>query len=72
MKEKHITGPFPPVVYGLKGIMDIFKVSKGTAYRYRHSIIADACAQQGNIIMIDTCKALRLFGVENPEKFIVF
>lgn len=60
----------PAVVYGLEGIMTIFNVSKGTAWRYRHSIIADACTQNGNVIVVDVKKALKLFGLENPESIV--
>ena len=61
---------FPPVMYGLKGIMSLFKVSKSTAWRYRHTIVKDACTQNGNKIMINPRKALQLFGYENPDELI--
>ena len=54
----------PPIVYGLEGIMELFKVSKTTAWRLRHGIIEDACSQQGNKILVNTRKALELFGVD--------
>lgn len=66
----------PVVVYGLDGIMRLFDVSKGTAWRYRHGCIKDACMQNGNKIIVDTRKALQLFAnaknnvddiVESPE-----
>jgi len=61
---------FPSVVYGLQGIMDLFNISKSTAWRYRHGIIKDACTQNGNVIIVDTKKALTLFGVSHPEEII--
>ena len=61
---------FPPVVYGLKGIMGLFHISKSTAWRYRHGIISDACTQKGNVIMVDTRKAFALFGKDNPEDLV--
>ena len=60
----------PRIEYGLAGIKRIFNISKSTALRYRHTIIADACTQQGNKIIIDTEKALRLFGIKNPENML--
>ncbi len=60
----------PPVVYGLEGIMGIFNISKSTAWRYRHSVIKDACTQNGNIIVVDVKKALSLFGLENPDSLV--
>lgn len=60
----------PPVVYGLEGIMSIFNISKSTAWRYRHSIIKDACTQNGNVIVVDVKKALGLFGLEDPDRLV--
>ncbi len=61
---------FPPVMYGLEGIRQIFGVSKSTAYKYLHGILKDACAKNGNVIVIDVWKALSDFGVRNPERFV--
>lgn len=66
--------PLPPLVYGLNGICELFKCSKTTAWRYYHTVIADACTQRGHKIVVNTKKALELFGVndinveELPEK----
>lgn len=62
---------FPAVVYGLRGIMMLFNVSKSTAFRYRHHVIADACTQRGNTILVDTKMALKLFGVTNVEDMVM-
>lgn len=56
----------PPVVYGLEGIMRIFHVSKSTAYRYKRDFLGDAVTQKGNVIIVDTVKALRNFGMADP------
>lgn len=48
-------------VYGLKGIMDLFKVSNVTAQRYKKGIIKEAVSQNGRIIVVDADKALELF-----------
>lgn len=60
----------PPLVYGLKGIQDLFDVSKTTASRYKNTIIKDAVTQQGGKIVIDTAEALRLFGLKTADKLI--
>jgi hypothetical protein len=61
---------FNPLVYGLKGIMDLFHVSKPTASRYKNTILKDACEQQGQIIVTDVRKALRAFGFKDVESFV--
>ena len=61
---------FPAVVYGLDGIMDIFDVSKSTAFRYRHGIIEKACTQQGKVIIVDVAKALELFGMPDASLLV--
>lgn len=61
---------FPKVMYGLEGIKQIFNVSTTTAWKYRHGILKDACTQNGRIIVIDTIKALELFGVPDAYKFV--
>ena len=62
---------FPPVLYGLAGIMELFDCSKATAFRYRHTVISGACTQHGKKIIVDTRKALKLFGVEHPENMVM-
>lgn len=62
---------FPPILYGLAGIMELFHCSKATAFRYRHSVISGACTQHGKKIIVDTKKALRLYGVEHPENLVM-
>lgn len=61
---------FPSVVYGLGGVMDLFQVSKSTASRYVNGILAPAVTRRGNILFVDTRKALRCFGVPNPGAFV--
>mgnify|MGYP002522925059 CR=1 FL=1 len=58
----------PKLVYGLDGIMKLFNVSKATAWRYRHGCIEGACMQNGNIIVVNTEKALQLFA-KTQKKF---
>lgn len=64
------TYKFPPFVYGLNGICKLFNVSISTAFKLKNGKIAGAVTQHGNIILVDTVEALRLFGVKNPEKFV--
>ena len=61
---------FPSVLYGLDGVMELFQVSKSTASRYVNGILAPAVTRRGNILFIDTRKALRCFGVPNPGAFV--
>ena len=61
---------FPPVVHGLKGIMQIFAVSKPTASRYKNTILKEAVAQQGNVIIVDVEACLKIWGLQNPEALI--
>lgn len=61
---------FPPVLYGLKGIMRLFHVSKATASRYKNTILKDCVAQKGNIIIVDVLACLKVFGVHSPENFL--
>lgn len=71
MSKKGIdTCKFPPFVYGLQGIMDLFGVSKSTAYKYKNGLLKDAITQNGDIILVDTVKALTLFGVKDAASFI--
>lgn len=62
---------FPPLVYGLEGVMAIFNVSKSTASRYVNTFLTPAVTRRDNIIMIDTRKALECFGIPSPDNFIM-
>ena len=68
---KPIKGKFAPLLYGLDGVMSLFGVSRARASRLVHGIIEGAVSRDGNLILVDTRKALELFGVENPERFII-
>lgn len=48
-------------VYGLKGISELFGVSKATAQKYKDGILKDACYQSGRKIVVDVEKAMDLF-----------
>lgn len=63
---------FPPVVYGLDGIMQVFNVSRTTACIYRKTFLAPACASKGKTIIVDVAKALSLFGFEDPSALIEY
>lgn len=73
-KKKHVTGQkFPPVLYGLEGIMSLFNVSKATASRYFNTFLkGKASTKNGNVIITDTREALVLFGVKEPENLIMY
>ena len=61
---------YPSTMTGLSGIMELFGVSKSTAWKYKNSWLAPAITQRDRIIFIDTKKALQLLGVEKPEMFV--
>ncbi len=65
-----LDGKLPRLVYGLKGISTIFNVSQSTALKMSKGVISGACSKRGRIILVDTRKALELFGVPNPDDFI--
>lgn len=48
-------------VYGLKGISELFGVSKATAQKYKDGIIKEAVHQSGRKIVVDAAKAMELF-----------
>lgn len=54
-------------VYGLRGIRQLFNVSHVTAQKYKDTIIADACFQQGRKIVVDVDKAMELFKNQNGK-----
>ena len=62
---------YPRLVYGLKGIQQIFSVSKTTASRYKNTFLKDAVTQQGNKLVIDTAEAFRLFGIKTGRNLTV-
>lgn len=64
------TEKFPPVLYGLKGIMSLFGVSKATACRYKNTILKDAVAQQGKVIVVNTEACLKIWGMANPSSLV--
>lgn len=49
------------LVYGLKGISDLFGVSHLTAQRYKDGLIKEAVMQNGRKIVVDADLALKLF-----------
>lgn len=51
----------PALVYGLKGIRELFGVSTTTAQLYKNTWLKPAIRQRGQTILIDTAKALELF-----------
>ena len=63
-------GKYPKIMYGLKGISQLFNVSLGTAVKLSNTVIKDACKKNGRIILVDTRKALELFGFSNPDDFV--
>lgn len=53
--------PTGRLVYGLKGIRELFGVSHLTAQRYKDGILAPAIKQNGRKIVVDVDYAMELF-----------
>lgn len=70
IETKLVNGKFPRMLYGLKGISLLFNVSSSTAVKLSKGIIKDACKKSGRLILVDTRKALELFGFPNPDDFL--
>lgn len=49
------------LVYGIRGIMDLFHCSETTAYRLKSGVIKKAVRQVGRMIVVDADLALSLF-----------
>lgn len=49
------------LVYGLRGIQELFKVSHKTAQQYKDGILKPAVKQNGRKIVVDADLALELF-----------
>lgn len=60
--------PTGRLVYGLKGIRDLFGVSHLTAQRYKDGIIKEAVRQHGRKIVVDADYALELFNQRRNER----
>ncbi|MBO6249409.1 MAG: DUF3853 family protein [Bacteroidales bacterium] len=58
---------FPPVMHGLDGICELFGVCKTKAWSLKNTILKDAITQNGRIIIMDTKKALMLFGMDKDD-----
>lgn len=54
------------LVYGIKGISELFKCSANTAMRLKNDVISKAVSQVGRKIVVDADMALMLF--KNYEK----
>lgn len=53
--------PTGRLVYGLRGIQDLFHCSHKQAQFYKDKIIAEAVKQNGRKIVVDADRALQLF-----------
>lgn len=50
--------------------MSLFGVSKATACRYKNTILKDAVAQQGKVIVVNTEACLKIWGMANPSSLV--
>lgn len=68
-KESSVKTPVTGrLVYGLKGICELFNVSHLTAQRYKDGIIKEAVKQCGRKIVVDADLALKLFNERRSER----
>lgn len=55
------------LVYGLKGIQDLFGCSHKAAQHYKDHVIRDAVSQNGRKIVVDADLALKLFNQKKTK-----
>ncbi len=63
--------PPPPhgrLVYGLRGIQDLFGCSHKQAHYYKEHVIQEAVSQNGRKIVVDADLALKLFNQRRNKK----
>ena len=60
--------PTGRLVYGLRGIRELFGVSHLTAQRYKDGVIKEAVRQNGRKIVVDADLALKLFNERRNER----
>ena len=60
--------PTGRLVYGIRGIRELFGVSHLTAQRYKDGIIKEAVLQNGRKIVVDVDLALKLFNERRNER----
>ena len=63
-----VAKPTGRLVYGLRGIRELFGVSHLTAQRYKDGIIKEAVRQNGRKIVVDADLALKLFDERRNER----
>ena len=65
--EKQTLSSSKRVVYGLRGICDLFSCGLSRAQELKRTIIADAVSQHGRTIVTDVDRALELFEKASKE-----
>lgn len=60
-KIEEVNTPTGRLVYGLRGIQDLFNCSHKTAQYYKDFVIQEAVSQNGRKIVVDADLALKLF-----------
>ena len=59
--QNEMQRPTGRLVYGLRGIQDLFNCSHKTAQYYKDRVIHEAVSQNGRKIVVDADLALKLF-----------
>lgn len=60
-ESQEVVKPTGRLVYGLRGIQDLFHCSHKQAQFYKDKVIAEAVSQNGRKIVVDADRALQLF-----------
>ncbi len=64
------TNEIPALAYGLKGIMEIFRVGKNTAQKYKNTWLQPAISQVGKKIIINVSQAIELYAEQSLKEYI--
>lgn len=67
-QEEEVHHPTGRLVYGLKGIEDLFNCSHKTAQFYKDHVINEAVSQNGRKIIVDADLALKLFDERRKKR----
>ena len=60
-ESQEVVKPTGRLVYGLRGIQDLFHCSHKQAQFYKDHVIQEAVSQNGRKIVVDADRALQLF-----------
>jgi hypothetical protein len=68
--NKPKTNELPALVYGLRGIQELFGVGKNTAQTYKNTWLKPAVSQIGKKIIVNVSQALELYSAESLRVYV--